>query len=117
MPKRARMVISCDLMPPQGLALDESSVPAGSVAHATIVAADPKQDLTSLGHLVQEGLESSYPSAPHGINAVGVVLDSVSKATSSDNLKTVMGILEKFVQIGDQIAEVSLSLPSLDLLS
>jgi hypothetical protein len=79
MPKRARMVISCNLMPPPALILNEPSV----------------------------------PSAPHGTDAAGVVLDTVS----SDNLKTVMGILDKFVQIGDQIAEVSLSLPSLDLLS
>jgi hypothetical protein len=65
---------------------------------------DPKQNLTVLEELVLKGKESAHLSTPSGINEAGTVISAVS----SDNFGTVMGYVERFVQIGDAISEVSL---------
>lgn len=65
--------------------------------------AKPVLDLDQLESFVQNELRLSAPS---GIDAAGTVIDIISKASSSDNFSTVMGLVERFVQIGSAIAEV-----------
>jgi len=59
---------------------------------------------------VQGTAGSSDLSTLSGMDAIGTGMDMVFTTTSSDSFNTVMGFVERFVQIGDAIAEVSISL-------
>jgi hypothetical protein len=67
------------------------------------VTVDPSQNLNVLEQFVLKEKESVHMSTPSGIEMAGTVMNAIS----SDNFGTVMGYLEKFVQIGDAISEVS----------
>lgn len=59
-----------------------------------------------LSPFVQSAVASSNMSGPSGVEITGTVMAIASTTTASDSFGTVMGFVEKFVQIGDAIAEV-----------
>ena len=80
-----------------------------TVPSTTVAAPKPEDDQTLLESFVHGATENSHISTPSGIATVGTVMQHISSATSSNSFGTVMGFLEKFVEIGDTIAEVSQS--------
>jgi hypothetical protein len=116
--KNAKLIISCRCEEPaSGSTL--STVPAGQLAIPSTnfpVASsstnpptiDPKQNLDLLEQFVLKEKESVHMSTPPGIGTAGIMMDAVS----SDNFGTVMGFLERFVEIGDAISEVSFCIAS-----
>jgi hypothetical protein len=76
------------------------SLPSPSTSAVTV---DPKQNLNVLEEFVLKQKESVHMSTPSGIETAETVIDAIS----SDNFGTVMGYIERFVQIGDAISEVS----------
>jgi hypothetical protein len=81
--------------------------PAHPISNVAVV--KPEQDQSLLENFVHSAAESSNISTPPVIATAGTMVDMVSTTTSSDSFTTVMGFLERFVQIGDAIAEVSIS--------
>jgi hypothetical protein len=111
--KNAKLMISCRCEEPAG-GSTLSTVPAGqlpapstdppvasSSTNPSIV--DPKQNIDLLEQFVLKEKESVHMSTPSGIETAGTIMDAVS----SDNFGAVMGFLERFVEIGDAISEVS----------
>jgi hypothetical protein len=78
-----------------------------TVPSTNISAIRPERDQATLETFVHTAAGSSGISTPSGIETVGVVMSTVSTTASSDSFSTVMGFVERFVQIGDAIAEVS----------
>ena len=106
------ITISCVASPDLSTA---AAVPTASSSDAqpltapstSIAALKPEDDQTLLEPFVHGAIENSHISTPSGIATAGTVMQHISSATSSNSFGTVMGFLEKFVEIGDTIAEVS----------
>jgi hypothetical protein len=77
---------------------------------ATIV--HPVQDLALLDDFVNKEHDGDHLASPSGLDTAESAIDTVSNITSSDPFTTVMGYLEKLVQIGGVIAEVNAPSPS-----
>jgi hypothetical protein len=90
---------------PVPVASSGPSLPSPSTRAVTVY---PKQNLNVLEKFVLKEKESVHMSTPSGIAMPGIVIDAIS----SDNLGTVMGYIEKFVQIGDAISEVGFYIAS-----
>jgi hypothetical protein len=106
------IVISCVASPVVSTAtvVPTASSPGGHplTAPSTNVEAPKREDDQALLELfVHSAAENSHMSSPSGIGTAGTVKENVSSITSSDGFGTVMGYLEKFVQIGDTVADVS----------
>jgi hypothetical protein len=111
--KNAKLMISCRCEEAVGgststalagqLAVPSKGPPVAS-SSANTPTVDPKQNIDLLEQFVLKEKESVHMSTPSGIGTAGIIMDAVS----SDNFGAVMGILERFVQIGDAISEVSL---------
>jgi hypothetical protein len=78
-----------------------------TVPSTNIAAPNPEGDQAFLESFVHSLAQNSHFTTPSGIGTAGTVMEHISSTTSSDSFDTVMGFLEKFVQIGDTIAEVS----------
>jgi hypothetical protein len=112
------VIVSCTTWPsgsleagaPGNQPSSSNSQPVGLLATPSdITAAQPEQEQTLLESFVHTAAQSSGISTPSGIGASGTATQVVSVTISSDSFDTVMGLLKKFVQIGDAIAEVSRS--------
>jgi hypothetical protein len=105
----AKIIVSCagsnEAVPSGDHAISSGFPAATTSADATVIT--PEQDLAKLEYFVRSAAGSSELSATSGIEIAGTVISAVTSAATSDSFKTVMGFLEKFVQIGDAIAEVS----------
>jgi hypothetical protein len=73
----------------------------------TVVVARKEEDQAFLEAFVHEAAGGSKLSTPAGIETVGTVMGNVSSIATSDSFNIVMGFLDKFVQIGNAVAEVS----------
>ena len=106
------ITISCVASPDLSTA---AAVPTASSAGAqpltvpstSVAAPKPEDAQTLLESFVHGATKNSHISTPSGIATAGTVMQHISSATSSNSFNTVMGFLEKFVKIGDTIAEVS----------
>jgi hypothetical protein len=78
-----------------------------TVPSANVALSKPEDDQALLESFVHSIAENLHMSTPSGIGTAGTVMECVSSATSPDSFATVIGFLEKFVQIGDTVAEVS----------
>jgi hypothetical protein len=115
--KNAKLMISCRCKEPAG-GSTSSAVPAGQLtvpsndspvaSSANLPTMDPKQNMDLLERFVLKEKESADMSTPSGIGTAGIIIDAVS----SDNFSAVMGFLERFVEIGDAISEVSFCIAS-----
>jgi hypothetical protein len=116
--KNAKLMISCRCKEPAG-GSTSSAVPAGQLtvpsndspvasSSTNLPTIDPKQNLDLLEQFVLKEKESVHMSTPPGIGTAGIIIDAVS----SDNFSAVMGFLERFVEIGDAISEVSFCIAS-----
>jgi hypothetical protein len=112
------LMISCRCEEPAG-GSTSSAVPVGQLAvpstgpsvassSTSAATADPKQNLDLLEQFVLKEQESVHMSTPSGIGTAGTIMDAVS----SDKFGAVMGFLERFVEIGDAISEVSFCIAS-----
>ena len=72
-----------------------------------VTAPKPEGDQALLESFVHSAAKDSHITTPSGIGTAGTVEENVSSITSFDGFGTVMGYLEKFVQIGDTVADVS----------
>ena len=106
------IVISCVASPDLSTvavvpAASSSDVHPLTLSSTNVTAPKPEDDQKLLESFVHDAAENSHISTPSGIGSAGTVIQHISSATSSNSFGTVMGFLEKFVQIGDTIAEVS----------
>ena len=106
------IAISCVASPDLSTAAEvptasSSGVHPLTVSSTNVTKPKPEDDQTLLELFVHDAAENSHISTPSGISSAGTVMQHISSATSSDSFGTVMGFLEKFVQIGNTIAEVS----------
>ena len=74
-------------------------VPSGQVTKI-------EQDQTLLENFVHNPAGSSEIATPSVIGTEGAVINTVSTITSAESFSNVMALLNRFVQIGDAIAEV-----------
>ena len=65
---------------------------------------EPSQNVQSLEEFVHNQQESAQVSTPAVVGATGHVIDA-----SSDYFTIVMGFLEKFVRIGEEISKVGVT--------
>jgi hypothetical protein len=89
---------------------DPTPTPSHSAAaapSANIAVAQIEQDQVQLEALVHSAAAGSHLSTPSGLDTAGTVMANVSAAATSNSFGIVMGFLEKLVNIGDTIAEVS----------
>jgi hypothetical protein len=108
MPKGARLVISCAAPPSESIvavALSEQPSPSIATPTASPAIDNSKMNIDRLESLIQNEETVSHLSIPAAVATVDSIVNTVS--SSPDNLSTAMGYLERFVQIGDAIAEVS----------
>jgi hypothetical protein len=78
-----------------------------TVSATGVAAPKPEEDQVLLESFVHSAAENSHISTPSGKNTAGTVMDHISAVTTSNSFDIVMGYLDKFVKIGDAIAEVS----------
>jgi hypothetical protein len=106
------IIISCAASPDVSMAAvvttaSSSGVHSLTVPSTNIAAPKPEDDQALLESFVHSAAKNSHIKTTSGIGITGIVMQEVSSITSSDSFDTVMGFLEKFVQIGDTAAEVS----------
>jgi hypothetical protein len=107
MPKGTKLVISCATPTGESAAtapLGEQPIPTSAVGPDMD---NPETNFNRLESFVHAGAASSHISTPAGIDTADPIMNTVS--SSSDNVSTVVDILSRFVEIGDAIAEASVS--------
>jgi hypothetical protein len=88
----------------EAIAVGDSPNPIGSSS-----VTEPERDQARLESFVHGTAGSSDLSTPSGVAATGDAMDMVSATTSSGSFDAVMGVMQRFVKIGDAIAKVSIS--------
>ena len=100
------VIVSCALCGSnEALAVGDSLSPIASLSLTEL-----ERDQARLESFVHGIAGSSDIPTPSGMDTIGAAMGIVSTTTSSGSFDTVMGFVERFVQIGDAIAEVSILL-------